>query len=293
MLQLNEHGFHELIEKPSDEELARYYAEKYYQESKATYRKAYSEEELAYYRSILARKARIVEQLLTPGQPQSPRKLLDIGCGEGWALAWFRAQGWQVQGVDFGNAGLMAHNPDLADRVEVGFVPGILQQRVQGAERYHLIWLDNVLEHVREPRQLVQQCYDLLAPGGVLVVEVPNDFSPVQRDLVDKGQIPDQRWVVLPDHLSYFNREGLSNLLTTVGLQVAHIQSDFPIDWFLYHPASNYYQHPEAGRDAHRARMQLEMLLNNQQNPEALDRLYTALCELGMGRQLVAFARKA
>mgnify|MGYP004007958269 CR=1 FL=1 len=46
-------GFYEIAEKPTPEELQKYYAEKYYQEAKGSYEHAYSYEELECFRAKL------------------------------------------------------------------------------------------------------------------------------------------------------------------------------------------------------------------------------------------------
>ena len=45
-LRLNEHGFYEIKQKPTPNELRDYYARRYYQENLTTYQAAYPPEEL-------------------------------------------------------------------------------------------------------------------------------------------------------------------------------------------------------------------------------------------------------
>ena len=57
-------------------------------------------------------------------QPVSERKenytLLDIGCGEGFALAHFRKSGFEVTGIDFSTYGISHHNPEVVDCMIAG-----------------------------------------------------------------------------------------------------------------------------------------------------------------------------
>ena len=106
-------GFWEIVDKPTPQELRQYYADKYYQEAKGSYELEYSDEELQYFRSKL-------EQRLAVIQRNQPRlkirgKMLDVGCGEGYALAFYRARGWDVKGIDFSDAGVSSKNPDCQD----------------------------------------------------------------------------------------------------------------------------------------------------------------------------------
>jgi 2-polyprenyl-3-methyl-5-hydroxy-6-metoxy-1,4-benzoquinol methylase len=288
---LTTYGYYELAAKPTEKELETYYAQKYYQAEKATYRHTYDERELAYVDAMIGRKRSIAERML--GAANGKRKLLDVGCGEGWALKHFAEQGWEIQGVDFGKAGLVAHNPQLEPFVATGNVPTLLKEWPKPSSGYDIIWLDNVLEHALEPLELLVACKRLLQPNGVLVIEVPNDFSPVQLDLVQKGLLVDSRWVAVPDHISYFNRNGLQNLLNAAGWTLERALADFPIDWLLYHPASHYYNLPEQGSAAHAARQQIELLIEAQGKSDATERLYAALAELGLGRQIIAFCHLA
>jgi SAM-dependent methyltransferase len=76
--------------------------------------------------------------------------------------------------------------------------------------------LDNVLEHVEEPKLLLAEAARALRPGGVLVVIVPNPadirrFSAkwAKRDL----------WIP-PDHINYFSRKDILALMQRQGLRV-------------------------------------------------------------------------
>ena len=64
--------------------------------------------------------------------------------------------------------------------------------------------------------------------------------------------------------------------------------ADFPIDWYLFHPGSNYIQDRALGKDAHMSRVKLELLLGNNKTKD-LVAFYTMLAKLGHGRDLTAF----
>jgi SAM-dependent methyltransferase len=173
----------------------------------------------------------------------------------------------------------------------VGDVYVNLQRIAQSNSEYDVIWLDNVLEHVLNPLELLEQLATIVSDEGVLIIEVPNDFSVVQEHLYKKGTLEKRNWVVLPDHLSYFNKMGLANLCQAANWNMLDIMSDFPIDWFLFNEHSNYYKNKTTGKAAHQARVALENLMH-QISPSKSIELYKALADLGMGRQLIGFFRK-
>jgi 2-polyprenyl-3-methyl-5-hydroxy-6-metoxy-1,4-benzoquinol methylase len=104
----NKYGFYELTEKPAPEDLRHYYADKYYQQSLSSYSKEYSAEELKYIRNKIEQKYALIAGQF---EGRLPLKLLDVGCGEGYTLSFFKNMGWQVKGLDVSEAGIKQHNP--------------------------------------------------------------------------------------------------------------------------------------------------------------------------------------
>ncbi len=221
-------GWRELTLRPSALELEEHYTKSYFQdEGHGEYKKLYDELELEFIQNNIKRVVLAVKT--TSGH--CIHKVLDIGCGEGHALAFFKEYGWDVLGIDLSSHGVRTHHPALIDQVVVGDVLPSLEKLLSEQSTFDLIWLDNVLEHVLDPSVLLTMVAGLLSPEGVAVVHVPNDFSPVQNELVRLGLIPDESWIFSPDHISYFSREGLSALVASCGLRELTSLSDFPIDW--------------------------------------------------------------
>jgi SAM-dependent methyltransferase len=287
LVHKNHFGFYELTDKPSQDDLKKYYAEKYYQQSLSTYQQAYSEEEIAYIRNKLEQKCLAAGKLLAaPAETQ--RSFLDVGAGEGWALAYFRAQGWHCTGLDYSEYGCRTHNPDCVADLMVGDIYENIDKLVQKSRKFDLVLLDNVLEHVPDPLSLLTRIRGLTALGGVLIIEVPNDFSVVQQHLLDNGYISRSFWIAIPDHISYFNRDGLTALCDEAGWRTQCVLGDFPIDFSLFNESTNYVENKSAGKSCHRVRVAVENLMHAV-SPEKTNVLYEALADLGMGRQLIGF----
>lgn len=284
-LRYHELGFLEVIDPPSEEELSRYYAERYYQSERGNYRKEYSQEEYKYIRTKIAQKAGIIEFIRGTNETGT---LLDVGCGEGFTLAWFQERGWSVEGIDHSAAAVAHMNPDLKHRVESGDVFELLKTRIEAGAQYDLVWLNHVLEHVSDPIVLLSRIRKIVPRTGLLVVTVPNDGSTYQEKLLSDGDIPHRFWVAIPDHLAYFNYGSLMRTVTATGWNSEDVIADFPIDWFLLHPGSNYVRNPDKGPSAHRARVKLELLLGNN-DPETSRAFFRALAQAGLGRNLTAF----
>ena len=297
-LRLNEYGFYEVRDKPTPEELRDYYARRYYQENRATYQAAYPPAELEHTEGKLRLRHFVLEELSKSGstgqgKPVGGRTFLDIGCGEGWALAHFQQAGFDVLGLDFSSYSLERFQPALRQHLRTGDLYEELGKLALEGRQFDALWLDNVLEHVLDPTELLRRCRALVQPGGVLVVEVPNDFSPLQQHLLEAGHIDRLFWVVLPDHLSYFNPAGLRNLAQATGWHLARTLADQPIDLNLLNPATNYVRDRAAGPACHQARVEEDNFLLRTAPLSAVAAYYESLASVDLGRNIVAFLQPA
>lgn len=282
-------GFWEIAAKPTSQELRQYYADKYYQEAKGSYEREYTKDELLYFRAKLEQRSIVLQHYLSVLSGR-PKRLLDVGCGEGYALAFFREQGWLVKGIDFSAAGVESKNPSCSDALVTGDIFALLKAEMATGETYDVVWLQNVLEHVIDPLDLLRSLRTLVFPGGIAVVTVPNDCSITQRAALAHQHIDNAFWVAPPDHLTYFDHESLTNTVNETGWECVEILGDFPVDWFLFHPGSNYVRDKSAGKAAHKARVQIENLIHKQPIEDVL-RFWSATAKLGIGRDITAFLR--
>lgn len=286
----NRFGFYSLREIPSKEQLSSYYQEKYYQESNAGYQNEYSQDEIEYLTNKIEQKFQLIESLIQIGSTVKPC-LLDIGCGEGWVLKFFTGKEWEVLGLDYSKFGCEKHNPECLEQVILGDLEKNIETLISENRRYHVIFLDNVLEHVTDPLALLQNCYKLLDDNGVLMVEVPNDFSRVQEHLINGGYVSSPYWVAIPDHISYFNREGLQNICREAGFACECCIGDFPIEFNLFNDVTNYTRDKSVGKACHRNRVLLENFLHGI-SVDKVNQLYGVMAEMGLGRQIVGFFQK-
>ena len=286
-LMKNSLGFWEIIEKPSTEELKQYYGKKYFQEVKCDTHE-YSLEELQYLRAKFEQRLAVIQRYIG----DRTVTMLDVGCGEGYNLAYSRGIGWSVKGFDFSSAGVQSKNPDCLDALITGNVYQLLAEEASTDNSYDVIWLQNVLEHVIDPIELLETCRTILSPEGIAVVTVPNDYSIAQIAAREYQHINTDFWVALPDHLNYFTSESLCNVAEATGWKCVELLADFPIDWFLFHPGSNYVRDKGVGKAAHRARVQLETIIHQQPIDDVIN-FWSALAKIGFGRDITAFLQPA
>jgi SAM-dependent methyltransferase len=158
------------------------------------------------------RRARLVKQVLGEGRG---RALLDVGCGDGTFLLRARSQGWSVRGTEL--------NADIARQAGLA-VDERLEDACQ-AGPYACITLWHSLEHLPDPAGALRSICQALAPGGAVIVAVP-DASSLQARVFGAG------WFHLdvPRHLFHFAPGSLRRMLEETGFQVER----------AWHPEAEY-----------------------------------------------------
>jgi 2-polyprenyl-3-methyl-5-hydroxy-6-metoxy-1,4-benzoquinol methylase len=279
-VKLNKYNFYEVEQHPTTAELEEYYSEKYYQTNRGSFENEYSESELTYFQNKIEQKYWVINNLIDP--VDSRKTFLDVGCGEGFTLNFFKKKGWKVTGIDYSDHGCKKFNAGCLPDLLVGDIFHNISYFVELNKKFDVIWIDNVLEHVLEPLNLLKECNSLLDEDGLLIVEVPNDFSILQKYLLSNKYIDSEFWIVVPDHISYFNLEGLSSLALEAGLKNVFTMSDYPVDFNLINPDTS------KGKNVHKSRIEIDNLMHSISVEKSVN-YYKALADLGFGRQIISF----
>ncbi len=286
---LNKYGFYELKNKPSNIDLEKYYKNTYYQQAKGTYEINYTQEELTYIKNKLEQKYKVIKEILI--NTKDGLEFLDIGCGEGWSLNFFKGKNWKITGIDFSIHGCNRFNPQVIENLIEGDLYVNIDKLIEKRKKFDCIYLLNVLEHVLDPLILLNKCYELLSHNGVILVEVPNDFSRLQQYLINNNMIDKPFWVCVPDHISYFNMEGLINICNESRFSIKKVMSDFPIDFNLFNNNTNYVIDKSKGKSCYKAKVNIENFLHSISDSK-VNKVYEALAQLGLGRNIMAFIVK-
>ncbi|MDY6917839.1 MAG: class I SAM-dependent methyltransferase [Chloroflexota bacterium] len=107
---------------------------------------------------------------------EQPGKVLDVGSGLGEVLSVFQEKGWDCTGIEL--------NEFAAEYARTTFGLNIVNRTVydfDSRDKYDVIMLWGVLEHLYEPLQILAKVHDLLHDNGILVLEVPSADSVLVR----------------------------------------------------------------------------------------------------------------
>jgi len=285
-------GYYSVKNKPTDKELREYYENKYYQAAEGSYSHEYGSEEREYLRHCCRQLEWILQNLPSPyNKGEARESILDVGCGEGWALDYFREKGYAVKGFDFSDHGIKKFNSRCLPVFTKGNIYELLEADIKNGQAYDVVLLDNVLEHVLDPEHLLARLEGLLKANGVVCVQVPNDFSATQSALIEGGFAGGEFWVDDIAHLSYFNTGSLKKTAKSCGWRVLRVISDYPIDFHLFNEDTDYLRNPSRGRGCHLTRVRVENLMCRIDLARRCQ-IGEIMAEMGIGRVITAFLAK-
>lgn len=133
---------------------------------------------------------------------------LDVGCSTGVLLDAAAADGWATMGIE-ANPNLAATARDKGHDVTVGFFPDVLPAGL----RPDSISMLDVLEHAERPLDFLRLVAERLAPGGRLLIQVPNFDSLIVRLEGARNSTLDI------GHWSYFTPKTLDAMLARAGFR--------------------------------------------------------------------------
>ncbi len=153
------------------------------------------------------RQAQIILRFLS--QFKSGGKMLDIGCGPGFFLAEAKAQGWRVQGVDLSGWA----KETARERFGIDVFQGDLAQARFADKSFDAVVMNDVIEHLEDPKAALQEIRRILKNDGILYVSTPDIESVLSRALRAKW------WGINKYHLYYFSRKTLEKMFYEAGLK--------------------------------------------------------------------------
>jgi 2-polyprenyl-3-methyl-5-hydroxy-6-metoxy-1,4-benzoquinol methylase len=143
-------------------------------------------------------------------------RLLDVGCSSGKFLWLAKRNGWSVRGVE-----LNKDTAQIANDNGLGVSVGELASADYPLASFDAIHLGDVIEHVRDPADLLSQVSALLKSDGAIVLVTPNHDAIFPLLTFWLHRLFNMPWshATPPYHLNQFSEKSLDKLLQSLNLK--------------------------------------------------------------------------
>lgn len=124
------------------------------------------------------------------------KRLLDVGCGNGFLSQLLAAKGFMVTGIE---------HPLGFDQIPPAVIHDLEEPLPPLPGPFDVIVIGDVLEHLRRPQDLLEQLRLYLAPGGQIVASLPNSGNLYFRLQILLGNFPeDEKGLFDRTHLHFW-----------------------------------------------------------------------------------------
>lgn len=157
-------------------------------------------------------KVKMIEELNAP-----QKSILDYGCGTGEFLNAMSQQGWKSKGLE---PSLQAR--EMAIKNYSLIIKDSSELNSFSNNEFGIITLWHVLEHVHQLTETINNLKRIVAPGGSLIIAVPN------REASD-AQYYKEYWAAydVPRHLYHFTKQNITRLFEEIGLDLKSVRPMF------------------------------------------------------------------
>lgn len=160
-----------------------------------------------------------VRMAIEYARTENPR-LLDVGCGKGFFVKAALDSHIRAEGIDLSRSGTEYAINTLGVKATTG---RIQDQKMEGwRESFDVVTLWATIEHLSDPRSVIQAAHDCLKPGGILLCDTGLGHVVWERFLPGHSQ-----WYDAPQHLFVFSENGLVRLLEQCGFSILHADTNF------------------------------------------------------------------
>jgi len=145
---------------------------------------------------------------------KTPRSILDVGCGLGLLLSYYKEKGWQTLGTEY--------MQDVATFAKKNFGVDVLigqLEKLKLDRQFDVVVFSGVFEHLYHPDKILKKVFKILKKDGLLIIVLPNIDS--------LGHVIFRRhWHTLDPgrHVFHYSPKTITKLLSKYGFKIEGIK---------------------------------------------------------------------
>ncbi len=174
-----------------------------------------SEKDMKRLRKRRMRDINIISNLLSK---KTDIHLLDVGCSNGASVAIANDLGVKAEGVDPSEKAVK-NGIDRGLKIHLGY----LHEISLPDNAFDAITLYEVIEHVNEPKVLLEECHRILKPDGVLLIGTGNIDSWTRQIKKNKWDFFDMK--EHGGHIIFFSPKSLDTLASITGFVIKKVRT--------------------------------------------------------------------
>lgn len=180
---------------------------------------------------------------LRPGGAQTTGlRFLDYGCGRGHFVQAAADLGMRAVGMELDGQSVASAREHGLDVVQ-GTLPSAAGELP--VSQFDFIKCMHVLEHLRYPREVLTSFKKMLAPGGLIAIQVPDQSSFPSRLKIELRRFgirkADWGFIQPPIHLHGYAPKTFRVAARSVGLRVVEVRKTSPLDPIAFPSSEGYW----------------------------------------------------
>lgn len=196
-----------------DSVIKKFYSEDYFR-GRADYSYIDERELKKYSRYVWDKRVEVIHGFIESGN------FLDIGCSFG-GLLQSAAKYYTPYGIELSDYAYSHCSKLFRNRAHLGTIED--HRFARGT--FSVITMIELIEHLADPVKAVTECFQLLQPGGLLVIQTANMNGRQARVLGENYEY------FMPGHLSYFTAGNLAEFLRNTGF--GEVRVYYPVEFGL------------------------------------------------------------
>lgn len=150
--------------------------------------------------------------------------VLDIGCGFGESLAYYKSRGCEVYGVEADE-----NIRRVAERFGYNVYVGLFNPELYTSDFFDYVTMAQVIEHVTDPVSFLKGVAKVLKPGGCAVLSTPNSNG-------WGAWVFGRKWINwhAPYHLHHFSLKSMKIAVEEAGLKLEGHKIITSSEWLYY-----------------------------------------------------------